>query len=356
LRTRVGGNNAPDLAILPNPALLQEFAQQGVLKPLSDSIDETKFKQDYGQTWVDLGTVSDQLYGIFVKAAAKNTIWYDPQQFQQNNFQVPQTWDDLMSLSDQMAQGSIPPWSVGLESGATSGWPGTDWIQEIFLHESGPDMYDQWVNHEIPWTDPAVKSAWEKYGKVVHTQGYIPGGAQFAVSTAFQDASYLPFEDPPKAYMYFLGAFVETFLSAQFPDQKAGTDYDFFPTPTINQDYAGAVTGSGDILVMFNDTPAARSLVRYLSDASNWAPYAQKGGYTTPSAALDPSNYPSELVAKTAEQLTGASVFRFDADDSMPAELQQAYFQAVVRYTQNPNDLDSILQSLEDTASGAYQQ
>jgi alpha-glucoside transport system substrate-binding protein len=245
---------------------------------------------------------------------------------------------------------------MGLSEGAASGWPGTDWIQEILLHESGPEVYDQWVAHEIPWTDDAVRSAWEKFGQILHTEGYLPGGAQFAVSTSAQDATFLPFEDPPRAYMDYLGAFAEGFIAAQFPDQEAGTDYDFFQFPTINDEFAGAATGSGDILVMFNDTPAARSLVNYLADANNWAPWAERGGFTSPSSALDTSAYPSDLIGKTAEQLTDASVFRFDADDMMPAELQQAYFQAVVNYAQNPNDLDSILQSLEDTASGAYQE
>ncbi len=356
LRTRVGGNNPPDLAILPNPALMNEFAQQGVLVPLGDVIDTVKLAEDYAPTWVDLGTVNEELYGIWVKAAAKSTVWYDPVQFDQNGYEIPQTWDDMIALSDQIAgAGDITPWSVGLQDGAASGWAGTDWIQEILLHESGGDVYDQWVNHEIPWTDPAIKSAWEKFGKILHTEGYLPGGAQFAISTSPQDASYLPFQDPPKAYMYFLGAFTEGFIAAQFPDQVASEDYDFFRFPDIAEDYAGAVTGSGDILSMFNDTPAARSLVIYLADASNWAPWAELGGYTSPSTALDPSAYPSELAAKTAEQLTEASIFRFDADDMMPAELQQAYFQAVMTYAQSPDQLDSILQSLEDTAAGAYQ-
>jgi alpha-glucoside transport system substrate-binding protein len=200
------------------------------------------------------------------------------------------------------------------------------------------------------------RSAWEKFGQFLHGEGYLPGGAQFAVSTSPQNASFLPFEDPPRAYMYFLGAFTEGFIAAQFPDQEAGTDYDFFPFPTINSEFEGAATGSGDIVVMFNDTPAARSFMQFMADGANWAPWAERGGFTTPSSALDASAYPSDLIASTAEQLTEASVFRFDADDMMPAELQQSYFQSVVQYAQNPGGLDGILQSLEQTAEGAYQQ
>jgi alpha-glucoside transport system substrate-binding protein len=357
LRTRIGGNNPPDIAVLPNPALMTEFAQQGVLLPLDEVLDADQLAEDYSEAWLDMGMVDDQLYGLLVKAAAKSTVWYNPPQFEEAGFEVPATFDDMVSLSDQIAEaGEVAPWSMGLNDGAASGWPGTDWIQEILLHESGPDVYDQWVNHEIPWTDDAVRSAWEKFGQFLHGEGYLPGGAQFAVSTSPSDASFLPFEDPPRAYMYFLGGFTEGFIASQFPDLEASTDYNFFQFPTINSEYEGAVTGSGDIVVMFNDTPAARSFMNYMADGANWAPWAEQGGFTTPSSALDASAYPSDLIAGTAEQLTEASVFRFDADDMMPAELQNAYFQAVVQYAQNPDGLDGILQSLEDTAEGAYQQ
>jgi alpha-glucoside transport system substrate-binding protein len=357
IRTRVGGNNPPDLAILPNPALLEEFARQGALVPLNEFMDMDQLSDDYAETWTELGTVDGELYGVFVKAAGKSNIWYSPARFEEAGYEVPDTWEDLMNLSDQIAQdGQAAPWSIGLESGAASGWPGTDWIQEILLHESGPDVYDQWVNHEIPWTDQAVRSAFERFGEVLHNPDYLPGGAQFAVSTSFQDASYLPFEDPPRAYLYFLGAFAQGFITEQFPDAEAGQDYDFFEVPTIGEDFAGAVTGSGDIVVMFNDTPAARSLMQYLAEGSNWEPWAEAGGYTSPSTALDTGVYPDDIVSRTAEQLTETEIFRFDADDSMPAEVQQSFWQGVMNYAENQNNLDSILQQIEDVAAGAYDQ
>jgi alpha-glucoside transport system substrate-binding protein len=357
LRTRVGGNNPPDLAILPNPALLEEFARQGALIPLNDFMDMDQLSNDYSETWIDLGTIDGDLYGVFVKASGKSNIWYSPARFDEAGYEVPETWDELMALSDQIAQdGQAAPWSIGLESGAASGWPGTDWIQEILLHESGPDVYDQWVNHEIPWTDDAVRSAFDRFGEVLHNPDYLPGGPQFAVSTSFQDASYLPFEDPPRAYLYFLGAFTQGFIQEQFPDAEAGEDYDFFEVPSIGEEFAGAVTGGGDIVVMFNDTPAARSLMQYLADGSNWEPWAEQGGFTSPSGALDTGVYPDDIVSRTGEQLTETEIFRFDADDNMPAEVQQEFFNGVMNYAENRDNLDNILQQIEEVAAGAYDQ
>lgn len=356
LRARVSGNNPPDIAVLPNPALLQEFAAAGNLRPVDEMLDMDQLQGDYAETWIQQGSMDGSLYGLFVKASGKSTIWYDPKQFEANNWELPDSFDNLLALSDQIVQEGKNPWALGLESGAASGWPGSDWIQEILLHESGPDVYDQWVSHEIPWTDPQVKSAFEKFGRIVHTENYVAGGAQAVVNTGFQDASYQPFQDPPRGYMYFLGAFTEGFLAAQFPDKQPGTDYDFFAFPEIAADFADSVTGGGDVMVAFNDTPGVRSFLQYMADGANWEPWAQRGGFTTPSKALPADAYPSDLIAKTAEQLTESEIFRFDADDSMPSEVQQAFWRGILDYVQNAGALDGVLQQIEEVAAGAYEQ
>ncbi len=353
LRARVSGGNPPDLAILPNPALLQEFAAAGALQPLDGVLDMEQLAQDYGQTWIDLATVDGQLYGVFVRASTKSTVWYNPKEFSANNWSVPTTWDEMIALSDTIVAAGKNPWSIAIESGAATGWPASDWLQEIVLHESGGDVYDMWVNHEIPWTDPAIKSAFERFGKVALTEGYVPGGAQAIIATNFQNGTYLPFETPPKAYMDFLGSFAQGFISTQFPDLVPVEDYDFFALPAIDPMYAGAATGGADVLVMFKNTATSASLTKYLATAQAWESWATAGGYTTPNKSLDPSLYPDELVAKAAQQLTDSPVFRFDADDLMPSEVQQAEWNGLVSYLQG-TDLDQVLQQIESIAVDAY--
>jgi alpha-glucoside transport system substrate-binding protein len=356
LRARVSGNNPPDMAILPNPALMVEFAKAGVLQPIDEMLDMAQLAADYGEAWIDQGSVDGALYGLFIKAATKSTVWYSPAQFEQNGWAVPTTWDEMIALSDEIVVAGNAPWSVGVESGGASGWPGTDWIQEILLAESGPDIYDQWVAHEIPWTDAAVKSAFEKFGEIVLTEGYVPGGAQAALATNFEDASYLPFDTPPQAYMYFLGAFTQGFITAQFPDLVAEEDYDFFSFPTINPAHAGAVTGGGDIIIVFNDSPSVHSLLNYLAQADPWESWAAAGGYASPNKSLPLSVYPDPISAKAAEQLTESAIFRFDADDLMPGEVQAAFFKAILDYLQNPANLDTYLADVEAVATTAYGQ
>jgi alpha-glucoside transport system substrate-binding protein len=336
LSRRVAGGNPPDIAIIATPGTMQELARSGELVPLDSFLDTDKIESEYSRAWTDMGTVDGQLYGILSKAANKSTVWYNPKVFEANGLQVPQTWDEMIAVSDQLVAAGLSPWSVGVESGGSSGWPGTDWIGQIMLSESGPDVYDQWVNHEIPWTDPQIKSA---------------GGADFALSTNFATASYPPFESPPEAAMYFLGSFAQGFIEEQFPDLTIEEDYSFFPFPAIDPQYAGAVTGGADLLVMFNDTEAGRSLVEYLATAEAQDIWVQRGGFTSTNRLVALDSYPDALAAKVAEQLTEAEFFRFDADDIWGGDLQAAFWQGVLDYLADPSELDSILADIEAVAA-----
>lgn len=355
LTTRIQAGNPPDVAILPNPGQMVELARDGELVALDSFLDMGRIRQDYAQGWIDLGTVDGNLYGIFMKADSKGTVWYNPKVFQVNGWEVPDNWDELIALSDEiLAEGSMAPWSVAIESGEASGWPATDWIGEILLHESGGNIYDQWVNHDISWTDSRIKSAWEKFGQIVLTSGYVPGGATAALATNFVDGSYLPYEDPPKAAMYYLGAFTQGFIAEQFPSLMADEDYSFFPFPTITPSYAGAVTGGANVVVVFKDNATTRSFVEYLASPEAQQIWVTRGGFTAVNKQVSLSAYPDPLARRAAEQLTGATIFRFDADDNMPSAVQKAFWDGTLAYLQDPSQLDSILAQIEAVANDYY--
>jgi len=350
LTIRVAGGNPPDMAVLAAPGTMQEFAKDGKLVALDSFLDMNKIRSEYSEGWIDLCTVNGKLYGIPYKAANKATVWYNPKVFNANDLEVPETWDELIALSDQLVASGLSPWSIGVESGGTSGWPGTDWIGQILLSESGPEVYDQWVDHEIPWTDSRVKSAWEKFGQIALTPGYVSGGADSVLSTNFAPASYLPFESPPKAAMYFLASFTQGFIEEQFPDLVIEEDYSFFPFPSMDPQYKDAVTSGGDLLVMFNDSEASRSLMEYLASAEAQEIWVSRGGFTSPNKQVSLASYPDALAARVAEQLTSAEIVRFDADDIWGGDLQAAFFQGVLDYLADPSELDSILAVIEVVA------
>ena len=358
LTTRLQAGNPPDIAILPNPGLMTELAKAGNLIPLNSFLNMNTINQDYAKGWVDLGTVNGNLYAIFMKASDKGTVWYNPKVFTANGWQVPNTWDEMIALSNKIvADKKVPaaPWSIAVESGQASGWPATDWMAQILLRKYGGDVYDQLVNHTIPWTDSRVKDMWQMFGTVALTTGYVPGGATAVLATNFQDGTYLPFQTPPKAAMDYLGDFTAGFIATQFPTLVAGQDYSFFPFPTITAQYSGGVTGGADLIVAFKDTPTVRSFVQYLSTADAQTIWVKRGGFTSVNSKVSLDAYPDVLTRAAAQQLTGATLFRFGAGDSIPSAVQAAWWSGVLAYLQNPSQLDSILANIESVAKTAYQ-
>jgi alpha-glucoside transport system substrate-binding protein len=354
LTTRIQGKNPPDIAVLPNPGKMQQLASQNHLISLDNFLDISQIQQNYSKGWIDLGSYNGKLYALFYKAANKGTIWYSPKQFQANGYQIPQTFDDLLALSDTIAASGKYPWSMGVSSGSASGWPGADWIDQIFLELNGPDDYDAWVNHKLVWTDAKVKAAFQLFGKIVGGNHYINGAPQSILATGFQEASYKPFNNPPDAYMYYLGDFTESFITTQFKGAVAGTDFDFFPFPTINSQYAGALTGGADVVVALTNNSAVKQLVQYLATADAQAIWVKRGGFTATNKQVPASDYPDKVSGASAAALTAAPIFRFGADDLMPSQVEDAFWKGVLAYITDQTQIDSILSQIESVAQQAY--
>jgi alpha-glucoside transport system substrate-binding protein len=355
LTTRLLGNNPPDMAILPNPGYMQQLAGDKRLVPLDSFLDMNQIHTDYSAGWVNLGSYNSHLYAIFYKAANKGTIWYSPKQFQSLGYQAPTTWEQLVSLSDTIAQSGKYPWSMGVSSaGGSSGWPAADWIAQIYLNQSGGDMYDKWVNHQIPWTDPSIKQAFQTFGQIVSGKHYISGAPQSILATDYQSASYLPFDNPAGAYMYYLGDFTEGFITGQFKSAAPGTDFNFFPFPTINTQYSNAVTGGADVVVALNNTTAVQALVKYMATAAAQEIWVKRGGFTSPNKSVDLNSYPDPVSKASAQMLAQAALYRFGADDLMPSAVETAFWKATLSYIQSPSQLDSILSDMESTAAQNY--
>ena len=354
LTTRVRGGNPPDVAGMPSLTEFQTLAKTGKLIQLDSFLNMTQLQQDYTQAWIQFGSVNGHVYAVFPKANTKGTIWYSPKQFTALGLTIPQTWTDLITLSNQIASSGKYPWALGVESSASSGWPAADWVDEIYLNLNGPTLYDKWVLHQIPWTDPSIKNAIQMFGQIAQGKNYINGAPQAILATNFQDASYLPFDSPPKAYMYYLGDFTEGFITTQFPHLTAGTDFSFFPFPTINPTYAGAVTGGADIMAALKDNDGTRQYMQFLTTVEAQSIWPKRGGATSVNKSVPLSVYSDPVSRAAAQQLTTATVFRVGADDLMPTAMENAYWAGMLTYIGNPSKLDSVLSSLESTAQQAY--
>ena len=346
LTARVDGGSPPDVAIPAEVGLFQQFAAEGKLTPLSECEGlEDVIRDNYPEAFVDLGTFDGVLYGFFMKADTKGTIFYNPSLFEANNLEPlgeDATWDDLIALSDALLAAGTPPWSIGQEAGGGSGFPGSDVIQQILLNEQGEDYYDSIISGETPFTDDGMRDAWEKFGQLALTDGYTTQGSAAAINaTNFQDATYPPFQDPPAAGMTPLGGFAVTFINEQFPDAVAGEQYDFFPWP------GGKVTGGANIAYAFNSDPDTCSFLMHLASAEAQQIWVERGGFTAVNTGVSLDAYPDPIARRLAEQLTTAGVFRFDLDDAIGGAAQQAEFEGILQYLNDPASLDNILQNVE---------
>lgn len=354
LNTRVRANNPPDVTGSPGTSQFHTLASQGKIVALDKFFDMSQIRQNYAQTWIDYASYNGHMYAVLPKANSKGTIWYNPKQAQAVGATIPQTWNDLIALSDKIASAGKYPWSMGVASGAASGWPACDWIDQIYLSLNGPAMVDQWVAHKIPWTHPTIKQAFQYFGQIVNGKHYINGAPTSILAAGFTDASYLPYDTPPKAYLYYLGDFTVGFITAQFPSLQAGTDYNFFPFPTLNPTYAGSVTGGADLLFAMKDNDATRAYMEFLSTAAAQTIWVKQGGASSVNKAVDLSVYPNDVQRNAAKQLSTANFFRASPDDQMPTAMESAFWMGSLAYIQNPGQLDTILSTLESVAMSTY--
>jgi alpha-glucoside transport system substrate-binding protein len=347
LTTGVASGVLPDVAGLPGPGQMTEYANAGKLMPLDDVLDIDTYKGETAKALVDLGTVEGQVFGVFIKAAIKGLIWYSPKAHDYASA-APKTWDELKTQAAANKGQAQNIWCLGIESGAASGWPATDWIEDFVLRTAGPDVYTSWYQGKTKWTDPAIKAAFEMYANDVVAQTY--GGGRTAVATNFADAGNPLFDSPPKCEFLHQASFI-TGLGG-FKDKAAGTDYNFFPFPDINPQYAGAVVGAGDLFGMFHDTPAAKSLMKYLVTAQAQDVWVKIGGAL--SANKNATSYPDDVSKRSAEVLSNAKLFAFDASDLMPTSMNDAFWKAMVALTNGSKNVDQVLSDLDNVQKDAY--
>ncbi|TES86106.1 carbohydrate ABC transporter substrate-binding protein [Candidatus Aerophobetes bacterium] len=356
LTTRVAAGNPPDVSALPNPGQLEQFAKIGALVDLATFMDMPKVRSDYAKTWLDLASYKGKLYGFFISADLKSLVWYNPKAFASAGYKVPETWDELLALSDKIVADGKAPWAVGLESGAASGWPGTDWIEDIMLRSTSPEVYDEWVGHQIPWTDPRVKRAFQLFGRIARNEKYLYGGTTGALTANFGDAPNALFTTPPNAYMHRQATFIKSFILKANPDLVAGVDFNFFPFPPIDAEYGTPALGAADLFSMFNDTPEARALMRYLITPGAQEIWVAALGKLSANGRVNPNAYPDELTRKAAEILVGAKTFRFDGSDLMPAAVGAGTFWSGILDYVGGENLDTVLEAIEASAVDAYKE
>lgn len=347
ITVRVEAGDAPDIAAFPQPGAVASLARDGHLVPLWDEALAV-YDANYQPAWKELAEVDGVPYGMFHRVNAKGWVWYNKPAFEAAGYEVPTTWDELTALTEEMKASGIAPWCEGIESGAATGWKGTDWVENLMLRTQPVDVYDQWVAHELNFSSDEVKNAWGYLDDIWMDPDAVYGGAAYIATTDFKEPPNGLFADPAQCWLHMQGSFVTNFFPA---DVQADLDnmVGVFMMPPIDESLPFTLEVGGDQFVVFegNDRPEVRKFIEFLGTPASVEPWATQGGSLFPHLGQDLSWYPTELEKTMAEAITTAAAARFDGSDNMDSAVNAAFWKGVTDWTSGARTLDEALADID---------
>ncbi len=349
ITVRVEGGNAPDIVDFPQPGLLAGFAKKGKVVDLNKALPAS-YKKNYIQSWLDMATMSgpdgkDVMAGLWARVNVKGTVWYNKKAFDKAGYKAPTTWAELIALQNQIKKDGDAPWAIGIESGAATGWPATDWTEALMLRTTSLQNYDKWVAGKLKFDSPEVRKAIQTWSDIWFADGNVYGGRKAIATTGFGDAPKVMFDNPPKAWLHNQGNFITSF----FPNGlKAGEDYDFFNLPAIDAKYGAPLLVGGDIYAMFNDRPEVRAVMQYFSSAASIKTWIQSGGVLAPQKDVDIAWYTNYVDKKLGTLLKEAKGLRFDGSDLMPGAVGAgSFWREITSYVSGSKSLDDAVKTID---------
>lgn len=352
LGTKIEGGKPPDVAFLPQVGVLHQFADKGWLKDIGTDA-QAQLDKNFSAGWKELGAYEGKQYGIYVKAANKSLVWYNTAAFEAAGItDTPTTWKDFIATAQTLSDAGSPAVSIG----GADGWTLTDWFENVYLSQAGPEKYDQLAAHEIKWTDPSVKAALTTLAELWGKDDLIAGGRSGALQTEFPKSVTQTFSGDTPAGMVFEGDFVTANINAD-TKAKVGTDAKVFPFPAVG-DQAPVVSG-GDVAVALKDGAGAQALLTFLASTDAAEIWAAQGGFLSPNKEMDQASYKDDVTRDIAKALLAAGDdFRFDMSDQAPAAFGGTQgvgeWKDLQDFLKNPSDVAGAQSKLEADAAKAY--
>ncbi|MFI1414836.1 ABC transporter substrate-binding protein [Streptomyces sp. NPDC020707] len=352
LGTKIEGGKPPNVAFLPQVGVLHQFAQKGWVKPMGAEA-KAQLDKNFSKGWQDLGAYEGKQYGVYAKAANKSLVWYNTAAFEAAGIsEEPKSWDEFLQTAQTLSDAGSPAVSIG----GQDGWTLTDWFENVYLSQAGPEKYDQLAKHEIKWTDPSVKEALTTLAQLWGKNDLIAGGNAGALRTEFPKSVTNTFSGDTPAGMVFEGDFVAANINA---DTKAeiGTDAKVFPFPAVGD--ASPVVSGGDVAVALKDDKGSQALLTFLASTDAAEIWAAQGGFISPNREMNADKYKDDVARDIGKALLKAGdSFRFDMSDQAPAAFGgtegTGEWKALQDFLKTPSDVAGAQKQLETAAAKAY--
>jgi alpha-glucoside transport system substrate-binding protein len=346
---RVEGGDAPDIADFPQPGLLASFVDSGDVVDMSQYLDMDALKANYNQSWLDMammdGPDGEIMAGVWQRVNGKSLVWYPKDDFDAAGYEIPTTWEELTALSQQIVDDGDAAWCIGIESGAATGWPATDWVEELMLRTTSLENYDKWVAGELPFSSPEVKNAVQTMSDLWFADGFTYGGRAAITTTFFGDAPLPMFEPEPRCWLHKQGNFITSFFPA---GTEAGVDYDFFYLPGVDPQYGKPVLVAGDIMAAFADRDEVKAVMDYFTTGASVEGWVKAGGAISPHQDSSLDWYTNEVDRGVAEIILNADSVRFDGSDLMPGAVGSgSFWKSMTDYISGTVDLDTALAEID---------
>lgn len=341
-RVRSEAGDPYDILNFPQPGLMADFARDGFLVDLTSFINLSDMQAQYAQSWIDMLTVDGGVYGVWHGVDVKSLVWYPKAKFEAAGYQIPQTWDELLALSDKIVADGGTPWCIGVESGGATGWTGTDWVEDVMLRTAGAAKYDEWVAGTLKFDSPEVRNAFDVVGNIWFNPDYVVGGTTSILTTFFGDSPLGLFDD--SCFMHRQASFIPNF----FPEgTEMGVDVDYFYLPPIDQALGKPVLVSGNLVSLAKDTPAGRAVIEFMMSAESVEAEVKAGNAIGPMNGVSLDWYPTAAQRGYAEILMNADTFRFDGSDLMPGAVGAGTFWTGIVDWVGGDSLDQVLAAID---------
>ncbi len=350
IMTKIQANDAPDIALIPQPGVVSNIVKRNKAFPLDDVVDMNALKGNMLPGSLDAGTFNGKLYGLLASANVKSLVFYNKKAWDKAGYKTPQSIDELNQLTDQIKKDGGTPWCFGIESDTATGWPATDWIEELVMKYGGEQTYKDWVAHKVKFDSPVVRQAGEEFQRLLLEPGNTPGSRNAIASTNFGDAENTMWKDQPGCWMEKQGSFITAF----FPDdvvKNFSTDVGVFGFPPAKAGEKAPVLGGGDLAVLLNDSDSAKKAMKLLSETDIGTDAAKNGSsYLSPHTDFDASLYANPLTKEASKVANAGSALLFDGSDQMPGEVGAgSFWKEMTKWITGQEDMTKAFQNIDQS-------
>jgi alpha-glucoside transport system substrate-binding protein len=348
--TSIQANKAPDIALIPQPGVVGDIVKRNKATALDDVVDMASLKSSMAAGTLEAGTVDGKLYGLLVSMNVKSLVFYNKKAWAKAGYPTPKSLDELNSLTDKIKADGGTPWCMGIQDpGGASGWPATDWMEDLVMRYGGADKYNDWVSHKIPFDDPVVKQAGGEFEKLLFTDGNVTGGQKAIANSNWQTVANHMFDAKPGCWMLKQGNFITGFFPKNVQaDLDANVGVFGFPPATAGGE--NPTLGGGDLATLLNSNKSSQAVMKLMSQTDLGSEAAKSGAYISPHKDFDTSVYPNTIVKGAADVAYKSTQFLFDGSDAMPASVGAgSFWKQMVSWTAGEESLDEALKNIDSS-------